>query len=93
MTYPERCFRQRIQTSGTLQPEKVYKLSSLSLRSVKFIYIMYKYSFLTLQETHSFSVTVSSLLMLLREIIAVCCENNMKLINTLGGQNVYLFSV
>jgi hypothetical protein len=71
MMYPERCFRHRIQISGTLQPEKVCKLSSLSLWSVKFIYVSYKYSFLTSQETHSISVTISSLLMLLREIITV----------------------
>jgi hypothetical protein len=93
MTYPERCFRQRIQTSGTLWPEKVYKLLSLSLRSVKLIYVIYKYSVLTSQETHSVSITVSSLLMLLREISTVCCESIMKHINTLCRQNVYIFNM
>jgi len=42
---------------------------------------------------HSASLIKTSLLMLYREIIAVCSEIHTKHINTLCGQNVELLSV
>ena len=36
---------------------------------------------------HSASITGSIQLILCREIIAVCCENHMKHLNTVFGQN------
>jgi hypothetical protein len=53
---------------------------------------MYNYSVRTSQETLR-PVAKSNRLMLFREIISVYCENRMRDINTLCGQNSNYFNV
>jgi hypothetical protein len=54
---------------------------------------MFRNSVRTSQETHYVSATKPNLLMLFREIIAVCCENHTQHINTLCGQNAGFLNI
>jgi uracil DNA glycosylase len=60
---------------------------------LKLILIIFNHSVLTSKKTQSITITNIILLMLFKEIIAVCSENNMKLINVLCGQNAQLLIV
>jgi hypothetical protein len=56
----------------------------------KFIYVIFKSSVRTSQETHHVSTTEPNQLTLFREIIAVYCENHREHTNTLCEQNAGL---
>jgi uncharacterized membrane protein (DUF373 family) len=65
----------------------------LALSRKTFIEILHKILFPGSQKIQPASITKTGLLMLYREIIAVCSEIHTKQINTLCGQNVELLSV
>jgi hypothetical protein len=73
---------------GRLFSDKLNKLKSLKLNCVVF-----KDSIHAAEETHSISVIQTNLLMLYREIIAVCSEIHTKHINKLCGQNTEFLNV
>jgi hypothetical protein len=59
----------------------------LTLQGLNFTSIIYKNSVCTSQETHRFSASNTSQLMLFREMVAVYCENQMKYTNTVFREN------
>jgi hypothetical protein len=65
--------------------------SCLCMVSMKFIHVTFKYSVHTSQETYYICITKHNRLMLFRKTVAVYCENHMKYINTLCGQNAEFF--
>jgi translation initiation factor IF-1 len=54
---------------------------------MKYIEIIFKVSVPPSQETHSVSIIMTIVSMLFRETVTVYCENDMKHINTMCGQN------
>jgi hypothetical protein len=68
-------------------------LRILTFRNTKFIYIIFTNSVRTSYETHYVSAKKTNQLMLFGEIVPVYCENPMKHINILCGQNSQVFNV
>jgi hypothetical protein len=62
----------------------------LTLSRLNYLYIIYKNSYITSQETRYVSITKTHRLMLFREKIAVNCENHKKHTNTVCRQNAQL---
>jgi hypothetical protein len=58
----------------------------LIFRCMTLIYVTYKHSVRTSQETHCVYITETSRLMLFRDVIAICCEKHAKHINRLFGK-------
>jgi hypothetical protein len=67
--------------SGSLQ-------TTVPVRQLQIMQIIYKNSVRTSQETHYVSATKPNRLMLFGETVAVYCENRTEYINTLCGQNI-----
>jgi hypothetical protein len=63
-------------------------MKAVNISGLNFIEMIHKNSVRTSQETHYVFVTKPNRLILFKEIIAVCCENHKKHINTLRGQNI-----
>jgi hypothetical protein len=65
-------------------------LVDLNRKIQRFSYIIFQFTYSTAQKTHGMSITKENELLLLKELVAVHCENHAKNVNASCGQTALL---